>query len=154
MTTIVYDVRAKDQTRRASMRERWVPRDTLHATVRGHVSESFEELVVWQRAMELLVEVYQLARRLPAYESADLGSQVRRAATSIPANIAEGNARAHRREYLHFLSIARGSAAELATHLEGARRVGYVSDADVAHATQLLRRVGELLARVVASLSS
>ena len=112
------------------------------------------KLTAWQRAMDLLVEVYRLTERLPAKERYDLASQMRRAAYSIPANIAEGNARAHRKEYLQFLAIARGSAAELATHLEVARRVGYLSDADLDQARKLSERVGQLLTRLVASLSN
>jgi four helix bundle protein len=75
-----------------------------------------EKLEVWQRAMDLMVEVYRLVARLPDYERNGLADQLRRASASIPANIAEGNARAHRLECLHFLSIARGSVAELVTH--------------------------------------
>ena len=111
-------------------------------------------LVVWQRAVELVVEVYRLADRLPLRERFGLADQLRRAATSIPANIAEGNARSHRREYLHFLSIARGSLAEVATHLESIRRIGYMSEHDMAPAAQLIQRVGQLLSRLIASLST
>ena len=111
-------------------------------------------LIAWQRSVDLVGEVYRLADRLPLRERFGLADQLRRAAASIPANIAEGNARAHRREYLHFLSIARGSLAEVATHLESSRRVGYFSDADLAPASQLVQRVGQLLSRLIASLSA
>ena len=107
-----------------------------------------EQLIAWQRAMDLVVEVYRwrIGSRSRAIALAD---QLRRAASSIPANIAEGNARAHRREYVHFLSIARGSLAELATHLESARRVGYLRDADLTRTTELIRRVRQLLTRLM-----
>jgi len=111
------------------------------------------ELDVWQRAMDLVAEVYRLGDRLPARERFGLADQMRRAAASIPANIAEGNARSHRREYVQFLNIARGSLAELATHMESARRVGYWSDADLAMAADLVRRVRQMLNRLIASLS-
>jgi four helix bundle protein len=111
------------------------------------------DLVVWHRAMDLVAAAFRVAERLPAEERLALGDQLRRAATSIPANIAEGNARAHRLEYVHFLYIARGSLAELATHLESIGRVGYVSDSDLLIARQLTRSVGQLLNRLIASLS-
>jgi four helix bundle protein len=113
-----------------------------------------ERLVAWQRSMDLVVEVYRLADRLPAWERFALADQLRRAASSIPANIAEGNARAHRREYLHFLSIARGSLAEVATHCEAARRVGYIGETDLVKTTDLIRRVRQLLTRLMARLST
>ncbi len=79
---------------------------------------SYEELEVWQLAMVTAQKVYSLTRRLPKEELYGLASQMRRAAVSIPANIAEGYARAGRKEYLQFPSVARGSQAELATLLK------------------------------------
>jgi len=102
----------------------------------------------------MVSEVYRVADRLPQRERFGLADQLRRAATSVPANIAEGNARPHRREYLHFLYIARGSLAEVATHLESIRTIGYLTDADLESAVQLTRRVGQMLSRLVASLSN
>ena len=112
-----------------------------------------EDLIVWQCAMDLQVEVYRVADRLPARERYAMADQLRRAASSIPANIAEGNARAHRREYLHFLSIARGSLAELASHSESARRLGYLRATDLANTSLLIRRVRQLLTGLIARLS-
>jgi len=113
----------------------------------------FEKLDVWQRAMDLMVEVYRLAARLPDYERNALADQLRRAAASIPANIAEGNARSHRREYLHFLSIARGSLAEVVSHLESTKRLGFLTPSDLSTAYDLATRVGQMLTRLVAKLS-
>ena len=87
---------------------------------------SYRDLKVWQQAMEVIPDVYESIRKLPKEENYALADQIRRAAVSIPANIAEGHARAHRKEYLQFLSIARGSLAELATLLEIAHRLGYL----------------------------
>ncbi len=112
-----------------------------------------EELEVWQRAMDLMVEVYRLAARLPDYERTRLADQLRRAASSIPANIAEGNARSHRREYLHFLAIARGSLAEVVTHLESTKRLGFLSGSELSSASTLAIRVRQMLTRLIASLS-
>jgi four helix bundle protein len=103
--------------------------------------------------MDLMVEVYGLAARLPDYERNGLADQLRRASSSIAANIAEGNARAHRLEYLHFLAIARGSLAEVATHLESTRRLGFLTDSELATASLLATRVRQMLTRLIARLS-
>ena len=80
--------------------------------------EGFRGLRVWQDAMDLAVLIYRVTSIFPKHETYGLMSQMRRASTSIPANLAEGNARRGRGEYLHFVSIARGSLAELDTYLE------------------------------------
>jgi four helix bundle protein len=120
---------------------------------RSYVAAPCERLEVWQRAMDLMVEAYRLAARLPYYERNGLADQLRRASASVPANIAEGNARSHRLEYLHFLSIARGSLAEVFTHLESTRRLGFLTRSDLAKASQLTNRVRQMLTRLIASLS-
>ena len=76
---------------------------------------SYKDLVVWQRAMELVLETYTMTRMLPREESYALSDQMRRAAVSIPSNIAEGQARISTKEFVKHLSIARGSNAELQT---------------------------------------
>jgi len=83
----------------------------------GEGIRCFRDLGVWNDGVELAKTVYLLTERLPKSELFGLSSQLRRAAVSIPANIAEGNARSHRREYLQFLAIAAGSVAELTTLL-------------------------------------
>ncbi len=88
----------------------------------------WRDLRVWQEGLDLVDLVYTHVRRFPVSEEYALGSQMRRAAVSVPANIAEGHAREGTREYLHHLSIAQGSLAELETHVEIAARLGYVSD--------------------------
>ena len=78
---------------------------------------NYRDLRVWQRSLELAVEVHRLTKRLPKKDSDGLVGQMRRAAASIPANIAEGHGRNHLGEYLHHLSIAKGSLTELETHI-------------------------------------
>jgi four helix bundle protein len=78
---------------------------------------SHRDLVVWQKGVDLACDVYRLTRVMPREEVFRLSSQIIRASSSIPANLAEGNGRATRRDYAHFVSIARGSAAELETFL-------------------------------------
>ena len=111
----------------------------------SHV-KSFEDLKVWQRAMELVPLVYELVRTLPGSERYVLSDQIRRAAISVPANIAEGQARTHRKEFLQHLSIARGSLAELQTLLWVAERLQYVTKEQTRGAQQAIVDVRMLLA--------
>jgi four helix bundle protein len=87
--------------------------------------KSFRDLKVWQRSMEMAKAVYRLTQAFPKEEIYGLRSQMRRAAVSIPSNIAEGHGRLGTREYRQFLGIARGSNFELQTQLEIARSLGY-----------------------------
>ena len=84
---------------------------------------SYRDLKVWQRAMDLTVRTYEITRRFPAEEKYGLVSQMRRAAASVPANIAEGQARRSTNEFLQMLGIARGSLAELATFVTLSNRL-------------------------------
>jgi len=110
---------------------------------------SHRDLQAWQRAMELSEVTYCIARNLPQYEAYGLAQQLRRSAVSIPSNIAEGHARIHRGDYVHHLSVARGSLAELQTQLELARRLHAVS---VTEAQSLADEVGRILSRLIARL--
>ena len=92
----------------------------------------YRQLVVWQKSIELAVQTYRLSRRFPREEAYGLAAQIRRAAVSVSANIAEGNGRRHRREYVNHLSIARGSLREVETLAEIAWRLGYITAAELA----------------------
>lgn len=81
------------------------------------VATTFKDLIVWQKSIVLVRQVYELCEELPDKEKFGLSSQMRRAAVSVPSNIAEGYRRRNRKEYLQFLGIASGSAAELETQL-------------------------------------
>jgi four helix bundle protein len=87
---------------------------------------SFRDLRVWQAGMELVEQVYLLTQIFPKREMYGLASQIQRAAVSIPSNIAEGHTREHSKEFLHHLSIAQASLAELETQLEIATRLKYL----------------------------
>lgn len=87
----------------------------------------YREMIVWQRSMELVVACYHCTKAFPTDERFGLTQQVRRAAVSIPSNIAESQGRWHRGEFLHHIAIARGSLQELETLLEIAERLGYAA---------------------------
>ncbi len=86
------------------------------------------DLIVWQKSIELVANVYSLSSDFPKSEQFGLTSQLRRAAISVPANIAEGAARKSSKEYLHFLSIASGSLSELDTLVTLCQRLKYAED--------------------------
>src|SRR3990172_7283774 len=106
---------------------------------------NYRDLVVWQRAIDLVPEVYQLVKQIPKEETYALGDQLRRAAVSIPANVAEGQARQHHKEFLQHISIAKGSLAELHTLLVVAQRLGYISAAQLESVEQKLSEVARPL---------
>lgn len=97
----------------------------------------YERLEVWQKSMDLAVEVYGLIRSLPADERFSLADQMRRGAVSIPSNIAEGATRASKKEFAQYLHIALGSASELDTQIQIAQRVGFFQDV-AAHRQEIL----------------
>jgi four helix bundle protein len=115
--------------------------------------KSHKDLVVWQKAMELAVITYDLSKGMPKTEQYGLTSQMLRASVSIPANIAEGNSRGSRKDYARFVSIARGSAAELETHFELVVRVKLLERDAVARAISLNDEVGRMLNALRAKLS-
>ncbi|HZT50075.1 MAG TPA: four helix bundle protein [Hyphomicrobiaceae bacterium] len=107
--------------------------------------QSYRDLVVWQKAMRLGAEAYRLSRLLPKAEEYRLTSQLLRAAASVPANIAEGHARGTRKDYAHFISIARGSLAETETILLLLVDVELLSNERVQAALALSAEIGRML---------
>lgn len=110
-----------------------------------------ERLEVWRDAMALVESVYRITARLPDGERLGLTMQMRRAAVSVPSNIAEGAARRSRPEYLRFLSISRGSLAELSTQLEIVRRLGFIGIDDAL--AELLERTSARLNALIRTLN-
>ena len=104
--------------------------------------QSFRDLRVWQMGMELVEEIYGLTNGFPKHETYGLAGQLQRAAVSIPSNIAEGHSRWHLKEYLHHLSMAQASIAELETQIEIARRLHYVSPEDAERIFKLSASLG------------
>jgi four helix bundle protein len=107
--------------------------------------ESYRDVKVWQQALELAAATYDLTRIWPKEEIDGLTAQARRAATSVPANIAEGFGRENRGSYQHFLRIAQGSLKELETHLLIAERIGITGRLPVGPLLAQSESVGKLL---------
>ena len=110
------------------------------AQIRSH-----RDLIVWQKAMDLVEAVYKATASFPKEETYALTSQIRRAVVSIPANIAEGQGRRLTKEYLYFLANARGSLLELDTHLEIAARLKYLSRENYSGLRDRLDEVAKIL---------
>ena len=110
------------------------------------------DLRVWQKAVDLGIRCYDISRGFPREERYGLTAQIRSAAISVAANIAEGNGRLTRGEYLNQLSDARGSLREVDTHLEFALRLSYAPADTIADVRDLLDAVAALLTRLIISL--
>jgi four helix bundle protein len=114
---------------------------------------NYRELIVWQKALDLVEFVYLLTRKFPKDELYGLTSQMRRASVSVPANIAEGQGRKGTGEFLHFLSISHGSLREVETHGFIAARLQYILDEDLKQLLDRCSEVGRLLNGLSNSLS-
>lgn len=115
---------------------------------------SYRDLKVWQRAMDLAELCYHVTRRFPRDEMYGMTSQIRRAAASIPANIAEGHGRNSRGEYVQFLRVAQGSLKELETHLLLAQRVGLSTERDVGEILEKTEILGKMLRALIRSVDA
>ena len=115
---------------------------------------TYKDLIVWQKSSELVLHVYRLTKGFPREEIYGLTSQMRRAAVSIPSNIAEGKLRGHTKEWRQFLLIAYGSAGELDTQLHLAQRLGYVPEKTKEQVAALLQEVMKMLHVMIRGASS
>lgn len=115
---------------------------------------SYKDLIVWQKSMDLVVAVYELTELYPRSELFSLTSQSRRSAISIPSNIAEGRRRGTRKDYRQFLIIAYGSGAELETQMEIAKRLPFGKNLNFSKADSLLDEVMRMLNRIINNLKS
>ncbi len=114
----------------------------------------YKELLIWQKGIALAKTVYHLTEGFPAEERFRLTAQMRRAAVSVPSNIAEGQARHGTREFLAFLSHASGSLAELETQLLLSVNLGYCEEGDVAGAAETIAELQRMLAAIRRKLSA
>ena len=111
-----------------------------------------QDLLAWQESMALVREIYRLTARFPREELLVLTSQMRRAAISVPSNIAEGAARSSRKEFARFLAVARGSLSELDTQIIIAQELGYLGSSEALR--DRVDGIFRLLAGLIASLSA
>ncbi|MBP9811747.1 four helix bundle protein [Candidatus Gracilibacteria bacterium] len=111
-----------------------------------------KNLDVWKVSMELVIDIYKHIQRFPKVEQYSLSDQLRRAAISIPSNIAEGSARNTFKEKIQFLYIARGSCAELDTQIHIAKNLHYISEEEYDTLNEKNIRVGQMLTRFISSL--
>ena len=114
--------------------------------------KNYQDLIGWQKAMDLVEVVYHLTKRFPSEELYGLTSQVRRAAVSVPSNIAEGQGRNSTNEFARFLSIAHGSLREVETQILIAVRLKYLQESDANQAIQLCGETGRILNGLMNSL--
>jgi four helix bundle protein len=117
------------------------------------MGRSYKDLVVWQKAMNLVTAAYRATAKFPKDELFGVTSQARRAAVSIPSNIAEGQGRLSEREFRYFLGQARGSLMELETQLQVAEDLGYLQHEENGSLLQSCAEVGRLLNGLLASVS-
>jgi four helix bundle protein len=120
----------------------------------GGQIESYRDLEVWQLAMEIVVEIYRVTRVFPAEEKFGLIAQLRRGAVSIPSNIAEGRGRLGAAEFRRFVSIARGSVAEVETQIGVAVALGFTDANEIAPLSAKLDRLSKMLFSLYRSLSA
>lgn len=121
---------------------------------RGAVVQSFRDLQVWQRSMQLTVAVYRMTRNFPREEIYGLTSQIRRSAVSVPSNIAEGQGRLNTGEFRQFLGVARGSNCELQTQLGIARALEFCNVKLLDEAEGVSHEVGKMLFAMLESLKT
>jgi four helix bundle protein len=115
---------------------------------------SFRDLKVWQISMDLAEKIYLLTQKFPKSETYGIISQVQRACISVPSNIAEGHARDSTKEFLHFISIALGSLAELETQLLLASRFTYINKSDLESVLSKVDEIGRMLRGLQKSLKT
>ena len=115
---------------------------------------NFKDLIVWQKSMRLVKEVYREVKLLPKEELYSLSDQIRRSAISIPSNIAEGQARNSMKEFIQFLAIAKGSKAELETQLLLCVEINYLTNSDIDKAINLIQEIGKMIYALQKSLKT
>jgi four helix bundle protein len=118
------------------------------------MAQHYKDLIAWQKAMELVEVIYQITEDFPKREVYSLTDQIRRAAVSIPGNIAEGQAHFSNREFTHYLRHSRGSLAELETQVLIASRLRYLSEAAAAPILKRADELGRILSGLISSLKS
>ncbi len=116
-------------------------------------TDSYRDLIVWQKSVELVIRIYQLTEKFPREDVFGLTSQMRRASVSLPSNIAEGRYRGTKKDFCHFLRIAFASGAELETQLEIAKRLSRISSSEYdkvnAELGEVMKMLNVMLSKLV-----
>ena len=136
----------------ASTSEQTSSKQTSSKQTIGAMTQNYRDLIAWQKSMDLVEAVYTATKGLPPDERYGLTSQIRRAVVSVPSNIAEGQGRRSRSEFVHFLSIAHGSLREVETQLLIAMRLGYLESEMGTPVLALSEEVGRLVSGLARSL--
>jgi len=113
---------------------------------------SFSGLEVWKEAFEFTIEIYRITGKFPKEEKYALTSQLKRASSSVPANIAEGRGRGGNKEFCRFLYIARGSLEECKSHLLLAKELDYITESDIMSIEDKAERLGAMLNNLIVRL--
>jgi four helix bundle protein len=116
------------------------------------MTQSYRDLIVWQKAYQLCLQVYKATKEFPKSEEYGLISQLRRCSVSIPSNIAEGYNRKGRKEYIQFLYTAYGSLGELQTQLMLAKDISYLGKEDFSVLYELADEIGKMLWKMIDTL--
>jgi four helix bundle protein len=116
------------------------------------MGNSYRDLIAWREAMDLVTDVYRVTREFPAEERYCLTNQLRRAAISVPSNIAEGQARFSKKEFHHFLSHSRGSLVEIETQLQIAQNLNYLTNEQTRPLLDQAAELGRILNGLIKSI--
>ena len=116
--------------------------------------KNYKDLIVWQKSIDLVEEIYKVTSLLPNEELYGLSIQLKRAAVSIPSNIAEGYERNTTKDYIKFLSIAKASRAEVETQLYICKRLGFLSDEDIKIAFDLCDEIKRMIISMLKSMNN
>ena len=108
-------------------------------------SSDYQDLKVWQKAVDLTTEIYQLVKQLPQDEHYVISDQMRRAVVSVPSNIAEGRGRGSNKEFVRYLLMSRGSLWELSTHLVICERLHYLNNEQTSNAKQMITEISKMI---------
>lgn len=111
--------------------------------------KTFRDLVIWQKGIEVVIEIYRVTKKFPKEETYGLVSQMRRAAISIPSNAAEGFRQFHNREYKQFLYISSGSCGELETQVTIARKLNYINEEQENALLDRLDHIGRMISSLL-----
>ncbi|HEX9805071.1 MAG TPA: four helix bundle protein [Candidatus Dojkabacteria bacterium] len=115
---------------------------------------SFKDLIVWQKSIYLVKEIYKISKRFPDEERFGLTSQIRRSAVSIPSNIAEGRSRGSRKDFVRFLYVSLGSLSELETQLIIAKDLEFISSVEIEDIQNLIIELSKMLNRLITKLKA